>query len=108
MSRYYQMDVVVKGTSEEKRAKIAAAMNSEWQFEDVAQYNGQLTATGTGNLCGGETEEEFAGRLADAIWAANDEYCYIEVSATCLDDLPYETHILDEEAYEARKKAAQG
>ncbi len=54
---------------------------------------------GEGYLCGGETEEQFVDRLAISVWKANNNYCHVEVEATYLDDLPYETHVRNREDY---------
>ena len=39
-------------------------------------------------------------RLSKAVWAANGGYGVVEVHATCLEDLPYNHHCLDEDEYE--------
>jgi len=63
-----------------------------------------MQITARGNLCGGESEEEFADRLAAAIWRANScAYCKVEVRATFLEDVPYETHVRDREAFKRLK-----
>lgn len=38
-------------------------------------------------------------RLSLAIWRANGAYCDVTVRATYLEELPYETHCLDEADY---------
>jgi hypothetical protein len=44
-------------------------------------------------------EEEFTERLSVAIWRANGAYCEVTVNATYLENLPYETHCLNEADY---------
>jgi len=64
-----------------------------------------LRATARDNLCGGESEEEFADRLAGTIWKANGAYCEVTVYATYLESLPCETHVCGKSHYEKWDKA---
>jgi len=105
MSRFYEMSVEVSGHDPAKVAEIQAAAEQEWPFDDW-WFAGEeddaaatMHASGQGSLCGGETEEEFTGRLSLAIWRANGGYCRVSVDATYLENLPYETHELDEADY---------
>ena len=70
MSRYYSMFVRVSGVAPEKVDVVKQAANDEWGFGDWQDQDAELTACGEDRLCGGETEEEFAERLAKAIWIA--------------------------------------
>ena len=58
-----------------------------------------MHASAQGNLSGGESEEAFTERLSLAIWRANDKFCHVTVDTTYLENLPYETHVLDESEY---------
>jgi len=105
MSRFYEMSVEVSGHDPAKVAEIQAAAEQEWPFDDW-WFAGEeddaaatMHASGQDNLCGGETEEEFSERLSLAIWRANGGYCRVSVDATYLENLPYETHELDEADY---------
>ena len=62
------------------------------------QWNLQASAQDT--LGGGESEEQFTERLSVAIWRANGSFCELVVSATYLENLPYETHTLNQEDYD--------
>lgn len=109
MSRYYEMNVYIDGYDPEKLDKIKEVADKEWDFEffTIPLCNNEtprLNATGRDNLCGGESEEEFAQRLTAAVWKANEKFCKVEVFATYLENLPFETYILDEEDYKAWKK----
>lgn len=119
MSRAYNMYVTIRGYEKEKEAAIQAAMNQEWDFDDHFDFeeDGQsvMQDGGDGSLGGGEMEEEFTARLCKAIWKANGKFCAITVDATCLEDLPYESHYGDEADYErlmgkkkTTKKAKKG
>lgn len=103
MSRYYEMSVEVSGHASAKADAIQAAAEQEWPFGDwwIAGNDDAATmhATGQSSLCGGESEEEFTERLALAIWRANGAFCRVSVDATYLENLPYETHELDESDY---------
>jgi len=104
MSRNYSMTVFVADYDTEKAAAIREAAEEEWNFDDwreVPRHDKppQLAGWGDDVLCGGETEDEFADRLAKAIWRANGAYCGVEVHAVFLDDLPREVYQPDHEDY---------
>lgn len=98
MSRAYAMSVRVNNPDPNRVRAIEDAAEEEWDFDDWhvhEMHDGEglrLTASGESRLYRGESEEEFADRLAKAIWIANGAYCEIEVAATCLEYLPFETH----------------
>ena len=99
MSRYYNMSVAVTDARPDRFEKIGAAASAEWAFDDWQEHDGVLTASADDRLCGGETEEEFAERLAKTVWAANGGPCQVDVTATCLEELPSESYSLDESDY---------
>lgn len=66
-----------------------------------------MTLSGDGQLCGGESEDEFAERITKAIWQANGQFCSVEVCATYLEDLPCEQYQLDRDDYDRLRKAAR-
>ena len=99
MSRYYSMHVTITGAAPERIEVVKEAARTEWEFDDWHECGGVLTTCREDRLCGGETEEEFARRLAKAIWAANAGFCQVEVAATYLEDLPYEEYNFDEDDY---------
>lgn len=114
MSRAYGMSVEIKGYAPSKSADIQVAAEEEWQWDDdwyehkpIGETDERpiMTNYGESNLCGGESEEEFAHRLRIAIWRANAMYCEIGVTATYLEDLPTEFHGSSEEQYEEAKIA---
>lgn len=100
MSRYYNMYVMVTRAAPDRFGAIKAAASEEWNFEDWDEFSGTLTASADGTLCAGETDQEFAEKLAKAVWTANDGPCEVEVRATFLEDLPHEDFVLDEGDYE--------
>jgi hypothetical protein len=99
MSRAYEMSVTISGHELARIETIKAAAGEEWPFQDWCDNGEDLTASAEGQLCGGESEEEFTERLSLAIWKANGAYCAVTVDATYLESLPYETHCLDEADY---------
>ena len=106
MSRNYSMTVIVEGFNPAKIDAIKQAACREWPFDDW-QYEevGQadecpLYGYGDDSLCGGESEEEFADRLAKVIWEANGGFCEIELRTTYLDELPYVDYCRTEGDYE--------
>ena len=105
MSRYYEMDVHFHRANPDRVDAIKQAAAEEWPFEDwyAVEYPDTPTSFGSNdqdNLCGGESDKEFATRLARAIWEANGGYCEIEILATYLETIPCETYSFDEDEYE--------
>jgi hypothetical protein len=98
------MTVQVSGYDLAKVSQIQAAAGKEWPFEEwglsgSVHDDPGMQASAQDSLCGGESEEEFVERLSLAIWRANGSYCQVVVDATFLENLPYETHTLDETDY---------
>lgn len=100
MSRMYGMYVRITGHDPDRAEAIKKAANAEWEFEEWLEYPEELSADADGKLCGGEAENEFADRLARAVMKANGKACEVEVSCTCLEELPHEIYSYDEENYE--------
>jgi len=98
MSRCYEMFVRVSGVAPDKIEAVKNAAEEEWRFDGWYDQNGELTACGQDRLCGGETADEFAQRLAKAVWTANGGGCRVEVHATC-QEVPYEAYCFDEDDY---------
>jgi hypothetical protein len=111
MSRFYDMRVEVDKCSARRVESVIKACCGEWDFRDIGSRRELkdvvVRGNGEGNLGGGESEEEFADRLCAAIWKANKGYCPVTVTATYLEDLPFEMHERKRNHYEAwLKKAA--
>ena len=100
MSRYYNMFVMIVGARPDRFDQIKAAASDEWDFGEWEEHNGTMTASADDNLCAGETEQEFAERLAKAVWTANGSPCEVDVKATYLENLPHEEYSLDESDHE--------
>lgn len=104
MSRSYSMAVSISEFKPERRDAIEDACNDEWSFDDWSlSSTDELVGTGDGSLCGGESEDEFAARLRDAIWEANGEGCTISVDATYLEDLPCSNYTFDADEYKKKE-----
>ena len=110
MSRSYGMYVEIDGVDPDKIEAVQEAAGDKWSefnsnwWEDKRQSEGEnsrivLCAHGDGYLRGGVAEDEFAAALAEAVWKANGRYCEVLVNATYLEELPYETYVLDEDDY---------
>ena len=66
MSRYCNMAVTITGAARERVEAVKQAAEAEWPFEDwFLDDDGILTASADGNLCSGETEEDFADQAHD-------------------------------------------
>ena len=100
------MAVEISGYDRDKASEIQAAAEREWPFSDwwlagdEDESEPEMQASAEHSLAGGESEEEFTERLSLAIWRTNGGYCEVIVSATFLENLPYEIHTLDEDDYE--------
>ena len=107
MSRRYDMHIAVKGLKEEHKALVEESISTKWNadygfmepIEEDGESTWQFLTGGEGSLCGGETEEEFTGRVAESIWEALGYYVSVIVTATYLEDLPHETLSMEEEEY---------
>ena len=100
MSRAYSMFVKINDVAADRIEAVKEAAENVWPFCGWQLYDGVLTASADGNLCGGETEGEFTHRLGQEIWAANEGFCPVEVAAVCLEYLPFDTYSLDENDYQ--------
>jgi len=90
MSRLYRMEVIVKKI--DKMVEVESQLKKEWDFNSTSKLNSTLYLLGEGWLCSGESEEEFANRIAQEAWVANDGFCEVEIEAMYLEDLPSEYH----------------
>jgi len=105
MSRSYGMQVEVGNPNARKLRAIREAMKKNWDFTDFDCEKGKdrrievIKAYGESSLCGGESELEFADRLAEAVWKANGGYCEITINATYLEYLPFSTYTMTRDKY---------
>ena len=100
MSRYYNMTVAITGAAGERVDAVKQAAEAEWPFDDWCEHGGVMTSSCDAQLCGGEMEEQFAERLAKAVWIANGRPCPVAVNATYLEDLPCEGFSFDDHDYD--------
>lgn len=107
MSRYYEMSVEIFNYNHEKQTEIEEAAEDEWEFDEEwycrfpEDGSPLMSNSGRSYLTGGESEEEFTQRLTEAVWKANEAFCRVVIIATCLEEIPCETHELDKNAYQA-------
>ena len=92
MSRFYRINVRAKNTSAEE---IGDVFEVHFTWEETspcwADSKGITYFEGTGNLCGGESEKENFERIKKH-WKLINPKVRIEISYTCLEDLPQETY----------------
>jgi hypothetical protein len=90
------MELTVTGFNPGKEDTIVGAVLNEWGFEDsdhISHDDGDiLEFRGQDSLYGGESEEQFADRIAITVWKANGKYCKVQVLAVNLEDPPAERH----------------
>jgi len=99
MGLAYSMSVAITGHNVRKTEAIKAAASGEWEFDSWKENPGTLVASADGRLSYHESEEQFAERLSMAVWRANGFFCIVEIVAGCLEEIPYETHLLTEVDY---------
>ena len=110
MSRSYEMTVVITGFNSDKVESVVGACKDEWDFDaddvdDSLAFDVEtVQMTGVSQLCGGETFDEFAVRLRDAVFKANGAGCSVEVRGVNLDDQPYESSVFTKDDYTPPKK----
>ena len=100
MSRFFRMEVAISDHVPQNIAAMQKAAEEEWPFEDWRECAGEWVSDGESNLCGGETDDEFAERLSKAVWRANGAFCKVAVRAFFLEELPVEDHCLGKADYE--------
>jgi len=104
------MFIKVSDFNQDNKDQIQEAAENEWGGLGNYWYcykdedGTQMSSGCDGTLCGGEDEEEFSNRIVEAIWEANDGFCKVEVSATCLEDIPCETYEFGKKDYELFKE----
>jgi hypothetical protein len=85
MSRDYRMKLAIECTLEQARRIDAAIEDAEmWPF-DLRWRAGLLSGGGDSQLCAGESEEQFAGRVRDIVWRAVQEKVPVCVYPICLE-----------------------
>jgi hypothetical protein len=99
MSRFFKMEVVISGHVLRKLDAIKKAAEEEWPFEDWRESANTWTSYAEGDLCGGESDEEFAERLSKAVWRTNGAFCDVQVRAFFLEELPVESYSFGKEDY---------
>jgi len=107
MSRYYEMafEVNTADLTEEEIDKVKDEIEELWGIDtdDMSCFGNTLEASGNNFLCGGESEDEFARRAVRQIWETLGDFVKIEVRATFLEELPFESYEFDEDDYEEWK-----
>ena len=117
MSRAYDMDLTVRKLKKKEDGETAKEIidgiwSTSYGYTDPDAEDGNRTwalcTGGEGHLCGGETEEEFTSRITQAIWSKLGYYTEVTVTAVYLEELPSETHSLDQHDYETYLKEKKG
>ena len=99
MSRAYDMYLQVAQIKPKCRKAIKKAAEDNWPFDWCIDSPTLLEGMGESSLCGGEGEQEFAQRLARAIWQAHGSYCEVIVTATYLENRPHQDYEFQEDDY---------
>lgn len=117
MSRAYEMNVEIYNYDISRQRDIQEALDKEWGWGSDwwardREIDGKtwtaLANYGQGQLAGGESEEEFADRIAKAAWKANGKFCNVEVRTIYMEDLPYEDYSFNEDHYKEMMEKNDG
>lgn len=98
MSRHYNMNISVQNIKDEKmKNRIVEILKENWDgtgswYPELEELN----FWGEDNLCGGEGEDEFAERIAKELCKISTDL-ELDVHATYLEDLPYNTYSFSQE-----------
>ena len=104
MSRFYEMSVEVSGHDRRRWPKSKRRQNRNGRLTTgglpaTSERRQTMHASAQDNCAAAKAKKQFTERLSLAIWRANGGYCHVSVDATYLENLPYETHALDEADY---------
>ena len=107
MSRCYCMDIEIKKVETLKSGTITSIINeleNIWfseglEIDETEEGKKTIWGGAEGRLCGGEGEEEFSKRVADAVWSIAKKYLPISIKATYLEELPFEEYVFNEKDY---------
>jgi hypothetical protein len=92
------MLLTIKGLTEKENSTVEMVLEPLWKWESLGDEE-CLTLGGISYLCGGESEEHFFQRCCEAVWGELGKYVEVEIDATYMEELPYETYISDEDEY---------
>lgn len=103
MGRLYEMAIHISGFRKERIKNIQTQIQKEWNVKELQSGKSTVSFFGEINLSGGESEDEFARKVATLIWNINGAYCKVEVNATYLENLPSETYSFTTKDYRQQK-----
>ena len=99
MGSFYKMKIRVSKYNPKNFATILEALTGMLEIYPAEMPDKQHKApmpfsiTGEVNLCGGETDKDFANDLVQSAWTANGRFCHVEVESTSIDyKLPSKKH----------------
>ena len=102
MSRYYEMGVEILGHDPEKEDQIKKAAENEWPFGNWwSSGEGNMQASAQDWLCWRRNRRAVHRAFVRGDLAGQRRLsAKSSVNATYLEELPYETHTLDQEDYD--------
>jgi hypothetical protein len=99
------MAVEIENYNLDKAKVIERAVMDEWPFDDFYSLKeNTLWSCAEDNLTGGETEQEFAKRIAAAVWKANEGFCSVSLEAAFLEAIPTSIYSFNKAQYDKLKK----
>lgn len=99
MARFYDMVIEISGIKKERKKRIQKAVEEKWTIDSCDFRRRNAFFSGQGNLSGGESEDEFAERMARTVWKANGGYCEVNIKATYLEEIPFQTYSFGKKDY---------
>lgn len=93
MSRMADVSITVSGHARDREDPIFEAVELEWQCDYKEHHDAEsevpefvtpayLSMGGSGNITFSLSNEEFAHRVAKAVWRANGAFCKVSVEIT--------------------------
>lgn len=98
MPIYYRVSINISEYNPAKEEAIEVAAREHWEFNNWGYWGDVMSADGEGDMW--FSEEEFSEKVTKAIWKANGAFCRVQVATTCLEDLPTESYLFDEDIYQ--------
>lgn len=111
MSRHYRIDIKIEKihtVKDEVARKLKKELERVWFRDGVVEvydtWDGKTRVTliegcQGGYLGCGESEKEFAKRITHFVWEVAGKYLPVSVTATYLEELPYNTYTFNETEY---------
>ena len=104
MSSMFRFSINVEKLKKEEIKKVKTYLETMWGWADLSDYLDErnkrytLYGCGEGSLsC--YTDDEFSREIAQGLWEKIKRFVPINITTTCLENLPYEEYTYDKDEY---------